>query len=102
MSQHYHPDGHGLEFLVDHCPRCEEYVEQLGRPFDPERFTLFWEKMVRVEWDHDGNWWSSLDRELGRRLYLVSLQLQAAFGLHPRDLPTFRERFERVIAALPD
>jgi hypothetical protein len=89
-------------FLVDGCERCQEYVELLGRPFDPTRFHAFWHKMIEVEWDHDGNWNSKLDRALGEKLYLVSLQMQAAFGLHPRDLADIHERYARVVAAIPE
>lgn len=92
MSTHYHPPGSPNPdnrecFLVDGCERCQEYVEMLGRPFDPDRFRAFWDKMVKVEWDHTEAWASALDATLGERLYLVSLQFQAAFGLHPRDVP---------------
>jgi hypothetical protein len=105
-AQHEHPPGAGhwpsRAFLVDGCPRCEEYVEMLGRPFDPIGFREFWDKMVRVEWDNTEAWDSKLDAALGRKLYLVTLQLQAAFGLHPRELATFRERFARLVAAIPE
>lgn len=105
MSAHHHPPGTldpdgRRRFLIDGCPRCEEYVEMLGRPFTPGRFREFWDKMVEVEWDSKGSWGSRLDAALGRKLYLVSLQMQSAFGLHPRELKTFRERFERLIQAI--
>lgn len=96
-SVHDHPPGtpdigERPQFLIDGCARCEEYVENMGRSFDPERFRWFWDKMVDVEWDHTYAWGSKLDAALGHRLYLVSLQLQVAFGLHPRDLATLRTR----------
>jgi hypothetical protein len=105
-AQHEHPPGTGHwpspAFLVDGCPRCAEYVEMIGRPFDSERFREFWAKMVEVEWDDIGHYHSKFDAALGRKLYLVSLQFEAAFGLHPRELATFRERFERLVAAIPE
>ena len=72
------------EFLVDGCPRCREYVDDLGLHFDPQRFRDFWEHMTRVEWDDADHYHSESDKELGRRLYLVSLSFERAFGLHPR------------------
>lgn len=72
------------EFLIDGCERCKEYVANLGRSFDPGRFREFWNKMIEVEWDHEGAWKSKLDAELGRKLYLVSLSFQHAYGWHPR------------------
>jgi hypothetical protein len=103
MSQHYHPNGSPPgAFLTDGCERCQEFVENLGRSFSPLSFRRFWAKMVKVEWDGVGVYRSKLDSELGRRLYLVALQLEAAFGVHPRELATFRERFERLVAAIPE
>jgi hypothetical protein len=106
-ATHYHPlDTPHIDardyFLVDGCERCAEYVEMLGRPFDPARFRAFWDKMVRVEWDHTEVWQSKLDAELGHKLYLVALQFQVAFGLDPHELATFRERFMRLVAAIPE
>lgn len=106
-AQHYHPPGtpppdERYWFLVDGCERCEEYVEMMGRPFDPGRFREFWEKMIEVEWDSKGAWGSKLDAKLGQKLYLVTLQFQAAFGLHPRDLLGYRDSMARLIAAIPE
>jgi hypothetical protein len=70
-------------FLVDGCPRCSEYVDDLGVPFDPGRFRAFWVKMVAVEFQDTGGYASQLDKELGRRLYLVALGLQRGFGIDP-------------------
>jgi CheY-like chemotaxis protein len=78
--------GDRREFLVDGCPRCEEYVRDLGVPFDEDRFRAFWAKMVRVEFDDAEGYDSTLDRRLGRNLYHVALALQRAFGLDPRTL----------------
>lgn len=80
-----HPDPTGREeFLVDGCPRCEEYLDELGLPFDPERFRAFWRKMISVEYDDEGGYASELDKQLGRRLYHLSLSLERAFALDPR------------------
>lgn len=91
MSSHIHPPGTPVPadraaFLVDGCPRCAEYVEDLGVSFDAERFRAFWEKMVEVEYDDASGYASTLDKQLGRRLYVVSLSLHRAFGLDPRGL----------------
>lgn len=64
------------EFLVDGCPRCKEYADELGIPFDQDRWAAFWKKMVEVEFTNIGSWASEYDRLLGRRLYLVALGLQ--------------------------
>lgn len=74
------------EFLVDGCPRCEEYVAELGLPFDADRFRAFWQKMVKVEFDNSGGYKSMLDKALGRQLYYVATALWRAFGLDPRAL----------------
>jgi hypothetical protein len=89
-------------FLIDGCERCQEYVELLGRPFDPVRFRAFWDKMVEVEWDNDSWWNSKLDASLGHKLYLVSLQMQAAFGIDPHHLGEWHDRLARLIAEIPD
>lgn len=91
MSSHLHPPGTPTPgerevFLVDGCERCVEYVEDLGTSFDAERFRAFWRKMVEVEYDYVGGYRSKLDKRLGRRLYWISLSLQRAFGLDPREL----------------
>ncbi len=85
MTQHIaHPDPNERpEFLVDGCPRCYEYVADLGLHFTPDRFRAFWEKMTHVEWDNTEGYRSNYDKELGRRLYLVSLCFERAFGLRP-------------------
>jgi hypothetical protein len=71
-----------MAFLVDGCPRCEEYVELMGRPFDPGRFASFWRHMLDVEFDQgDASYVSALDSKLGGKLYLVALSMQAAFNL---------------------
>jgi hypothetical protein len=79
------PDGRGA-FLIDGCERCDEYLEDLGVHFDADRFRAFWAKMVEVEYDDVGGYESDLDKQLGRRLYIVALSLQRGFGLDPRDL----------------
>lgn len=91
MSSHTHlpgtpaPDDRDV-FLIDDCERCAEYVEDLGCSFDSDRFRAFWRKMVDVEYDDASGYASALDKQLGRRLYIVSLSLHRAFGLDPREL----------------
>lgn len=63
------------EFLVDGCPRCKEYADELGIFFDQDRWAAFWKKMLEVEFG-DGHWTSRTDAMLGGRLYLVALGLQ--------------------------
>lgn len=89
------------EFLVDGCPRCAEYVADLGVQFDAARFRAFWAKMLEVEIDGTGCYASKADKELGSRLYLVALQLERAFALDlrafeawatmPRSIITFTD-----------
>lgn len=92
MSSHLHPPGtpppsEREAFLIDGCPRCAEYVEDLGCSFDADRFRAFWRKMIDVEYDVEGGYASVLDAKLGRRLYCVSLALhRASFGFNPREL----------------
>lgn len=96
MMHEPHPSpAERVEFLVDGCPRCSEYVRDFGLHFDPERFRSFWEKMVTVEFDDDGGYASDLDKELGQKLYYVALALQRAFGLNPHDYGRFAEAFLR-------
>ncbi len=91
MSTHVHPpgtpepDARGA-FLIDGCERCAEYAADLGLHFDSDRFRAFWRKMIEVEYDDIAGYESELDKQLGRRLYYVSLALQRAFGLDPREL----------------
>jgi hypothetical protein len=89
------------EFLVDGCPRCQEYVDDLGVYFDPERFRAFWAKMIEVEFDDDGGYASVADGELGHRLYLVALQFQRAFGIDPHVFQV-NAMTPRMIITLPD
>lgn len=70
-------------FMVDGCPRCAEYADDLGVHFDPERFRAFWAKMVEVEFDDVGGYASASDKALGSQLYLVALQFQRSFGIDP-------------------
>ena len=93
MTVHEHPSGtpspDGRDpnpFLIDGCPRCDEYVEMLGRHFDAPRFRAFWDKMIRVEWLHIEAYASDLDAALGHKLYLVSLSFEHAFGIDPSRL----------------
>lgn len=77
------------EFLVDDCPRCYEYVEDNGIHFDPSQFRAFWRKMIEVEFNDIGGYESKADKELGTRLYQVTLSLQRAFDLDPhRVMPS--------------
>lgn len=64
------------EFLVDGCPRCEEYADELGLYFDQDRWRAFWKKMLAIEFRDEGGYRSLLDKRLGSRLYLVALGLQ--------------------------
>ncbi len=85
---HYHPQDVAAPtdrdyFLVDGCPRCREYVDDLGLHFDPDRFRAFWAHMIEVEWLNRDIYKSTNDKDLGTRLYLVSLSFERAFGIHP-------------------
>jgi hypothetical protein len=96
VTDHRHPrdtppPAERVAFLIDGCPRCREYVDDLGVSFDPERFRAFWAKMVEVEYDDVGGWESGLDRALGRKLYLVSLCFEKAFACDPRTLAALGE-----------
>lgn len=88
MSSHIaHPDPTEREaFLVDGCPRCAEYVAELGLHFDVKRFRAFWKKMVAVEFDDIGGYASKADKALGRSLYYIALSFQRAYGLDPHSL----------------
>lgn len=79
------------EYLVDGCPRCDQYVAELGIHFDAERFRSFWGKMVEVEFDSKGGYASTNDKVLGRRLYTLALSLQRAFGLDPHTMVCMTE-----------
>ncbi len=89
------------EFLVDGCPRCAEYVRDIGIHFDVHRFRAFWAKMLEVEYGDYGAWGSELDQELGRTLYRVSLALERAFSLNPHALESW-EPTMRILHAPPD
>lgn len=79
-----HPGpGEREEFLVDGCPRCAEYLDDLGLSFDEQRFRAFWQTMVAVEFQGNGGYHSLLDADLGLALYKVALSLQRAFGFDP-------------------
>lgn len=80
------------EFLVDGCPRCEQYVENLGIDFDALRFADFWRKMIQIEWFDYGRYASKLDRDLGSKLYWVSLSLNRAFGINPTIIELYAQK----------
>lgn len=90
MTMHEHPDQRPPlerpEFLVDGCPRCEEYESDMGLHFDAPRFIAFWRHMIDVEFEDEGGYMSVLDRQLGRKLFYVALALHRAFGLTAQDL----------------
>lgn len=103
MTIHEHPPGTGRPderqaFLIDGCPRCAEYLADLGLHFDPERWRAFWAKMIDEEFsggDAHG-YGSSLDRQLGRQFYYLALGLQRAFGLNT-DALRFPDAFRPAL-----
>jgi hypothetical protein len=89
VTTHYHPPGtpqpwepgRDGPFLIDGCPRCEEYVAAEGIWFDEGRWRAFWLHMLDVETDQHRGYGSRLDKLLGEKLWHVALGLQRAFGL---------------------
>lgn len=79
-------EGDDGPFLIDGCPRCEEYADELGVHFDPGRWRAFWAKMHTVEFQNTGGYQSILDKQLGQQLYYVALGLQRAFGIRSEAL----------------
>lgn len=90
---HDHPPGapqpnDRTAFLVDGCPRCAQYVRDLGIHFDSGRFRAFWNHMIDGEFfhDNDAHYETRLDDQLGSALFKLALSLQRAFGFTAEDL----------------
>jgi hypothetical protein len=81
-----HPDPRP-EFLVDGCPRCEEYVRDLGVEFDAIRWRTFWEHVIAVEYDGTARYKSALDNQLGTQWARIMVGMERAYGVDPREIP---------------
>lgn len=100
MSAHdNHPaPGERDAFLVDGCPRCQEYADDVGLHFDQGRFRAFWQHMIDVEYRDRAAYRSQLDKALGRRLYYVSLCLHRAFGIDAEAVASMAVVFDALPA----
>lgn len=76
--------------LYDDCERCAELVNNLNN-LDDNKFKLLWEKMIRVEYDNEVDYYDSItEARACYRLLEIAGLLQRHFDIKAKEVSSLK------------
>lgn len=80
MSHTCKPGHPGV--LADDCERCDQHAAApMLLELDEDKTELLWNKMVAVEYRHEGAYQTANEARAGRQLYYMSVWMERHLGV---------------------